>query len=101
MTDRESCPHNTLASACRLLPSLCWAVCIFGLARYTQDRCRRPVFDFATISSRYNDGTIDALGTILNILAGCGVFLAAAAVAVGASCAVFSGISMCENPPAV
>ena len=101
VTNPESRLHNTLASTCRLLPSLCWAACIFGLARYTQDRCRRPVFDFATIASRYNDGTIDALGTILNLLAGCSVLLAAAAVAVAASCAVFSGISMCDNPPAV
>ncbi len=100
VAEGEPLPRNTLATACRLLPSLCWAACIFGLARYTQDRCNRPVFDFTTIAPRYNDGTIDALGTILNLMAGCSVLLAAAAAATAASCAVFSGISMCVNPAA-
>ena len=101
-TDSESRPRNTLAAASRLLPSLCWAACIFGLARYTQDRCNRPVFDFATIAPRYNDGTVDALGTILNLMAACSLLLAAAvlAAAAAAACVVFSRISMCDNPAA-
>jgi hypothetical protein len=88
-------PRNRHASiAGRLLPSCLWSVCILALVLYTQDVCQRPRFNFQFLVTTYSNGSIDALATILNCLAGTSVLLAAAALLAVALCALSSDVAL-------
>jgi hypothetical protein len=78
-----------LSIAVRLLPPCVWAVCIFALVLFTQALCKRPLFNFNFIVTRYSNGEVDTLATILNLLACFGYLLVSVAV-LAMVCCVFS-----------
>ena len=78
--------NRLLPITCRALPPCLWASCIVALSMLTQDLCHRPLFN-GQITTRYATGTIDALATILNLLAGSSVlFTATVLLSAVASC---------------
>ncbi len=86
--------HRHLQIACRILPSCVWAACIFALALFTQDVCKRPLFNFEFMVTMYSDGNVDVLATILNILASISYVLASIAVVAFALCVFSSDFKM-------
>jgi hypothetical protein len=82
------------AIAARLLPSCLWSASIFALVLFSQAVCQRPRFNFQSVITTYSNGSIDALATILNVLAGSSVLFAAAVALATALCFLSSDVAL-------